>query len=624
MKSFISRALAVSSLFFSFILMPLATQAQVTDSESFDGIFPPTGWVNNGVGSLWVQRTNGTFPTCTPHSGPAMARFSARNQAPGTQEVFISPVVDYSGNVGGANPTFTLWVYRDGTSTAGDSVTIFTNTTNSLTGATRIGAVARSRFFILPVNELTEGWYEYTFNVPSTAIADTNYFLLNGTSLDGANIYIDDVSWVAYPELCTGAPVAGTISADQSVICGGPGDANLTLIGATSNFSGLSYHWQSAPTDTGPWTDFGTSDVTANTGTLSVSTYFRCYLDCSGSGLSDTTAVVLIQVNLNPPPVIAVAPGNLITYCTGYAPLTIVASGAATYTWTPNIAINNGVGDTALAAPVATTNYTIVGTDSAGCTGSAIITVNVRNTPNVNATTNNDTICEGASTNLQASIIGPGFGIQYQWNPGSVNGQNITVSPVATTPYVVSATSTQSGCVGLDTVLITVIPAPVVSFAFSAINQIVTFTDTSPVAVWWLWDFGDGVTSTQQNPIHIYGAIGTYTVTLTISDGTCASITTQTVVISQVGLPQLSDNVSFNLFPNPANDEVTVEFVLAEKTVSLEVINALGQMVLNDLLTPMEGTHYKTSLGLKNIAKGVYTLKITTGDASVIRQLVKN
>ncbi len=47
----------------------------------------------------------------------------------------------------------------------------------------------------------------------------------------------------------------------------------------------------------------------------------------------------------------------------------------------------------------------------------------------------------------------------------------------------------------------------------------VQFNDTSinsPVS--WLWDFGDGTTSTLQNPLHTYATIGNYTVTLTVAN----------------------------------------------------------------------------------------------------------
>ncbi len=46
-----------------------------------------------------------------------------------------------------------------------------------------------------------------------------------------------------------------------------------------------------------------------------------------------------------------------------------------------------------------------------------------------------------------------------------------------------------------------------------------TFTDTSTLAVSWLWDFGDETTSTSQNPSHTYSTDGTHTVTLTINGG---------------------------------------------------------------------------------------------------------
>jgi PKD repeat protein len=39
----------------------------------------------------------------------------------------------------------------------------------------------------------------------------------------------------------------------------------------------------------------------------------------------------------------------------------------------------------------------------------------------------------------------------------------------------------------------------------------------------WIWDFGDGQTSTEQNPTHTYAEAGIYTVTLSVIDGDCNS-----------------------------------------------------------------------------------------------------
>jgi beta propeller repeat protein len=64
---------------------------------------------------------------------------------------------------------------------------------------------------------------------------------------------------------------------------------------------------------------------------------------------------------------------------------------------------------------------------------------------------------------------------------------------------------------------------PVTDFTASPTSDIVpatiTFTDLSAgVPTAWLWDFGDGATSTEQNASHTYTAIGTYTVNLTVTN----------------------------------------------------------------------------------------------------------
>ncbi len=84
---------------------------------------------------------------------------------------------------------------------------------------------------------------------------------------------------------------------------------------------------------------------------------------------------------------------------------------------------------------------------------------------------------------------------------------------------------------------VNIISAPVASFTKSAAAGFapltVNFTDTStgnPVS--WLWGFGDGTGSTLQNPTHVYGAAGTFTVTLTATNAVTSSLASQTLVVS--------------------------------------------------------------------------------------------
>jgi PKD repeat protein len=88
----------------------------------------------------------------------------------------------------------------------------------------------------------------------------------------------------------------------------------------------------------------------------------------------------------------------------------------------------------------------------------------------------------------------------YFHNPGSIYGSRLAVQPDP----------------------VSVNEAPTATFAYSINGLTVDFTDQSADADGtiqsWSWDFGDGTTSTAQNPIHTYDADGTYTVSLEVTD----------------------------------------------------------------------------------------------------------
>ncbi|MCG3164529.1 MAG: hypothetical protein POELPBGB_00283 [Bacteroidia bacterium] len=120
--------------------------------------------------------------------------------------------------------------------------------------------------------------------------------------------------------------------------------------------------------------------------------------------------------------------------------------------------------------------------------------------------------------------------VAWYWNFGdgsTTTEQNPTHIYTVQGTYDVSLTVTDlNGCsdtlINLDMVVVTgSIPDFEIASTQGCDTLLVQFSDLSspPGSVLtWFWDFGDGTTSTQQNPSHIYQNAGTYDVSLTISD----------------------------------------------------------------------------------------------------------
>lgn len=145
-------------------------------------------------------------------------------------------------------------------------------------------------------------------------------------------------------------------------------------------------------------------------------------------------------------------------------------------------------------------------------------------TPPVVNLGNDTTICTGETLLLDA-----GAGAQhYLWNNGDTT-QTIDGSMPGT--YYVTVTN--YGCSSTDTIKVTVKPTLLPKFGWNLLNsclpQTVQFKDSSiscgVTIVEWFWDFGDGSTSYQQNPTHVYTANGNYSVKLRVKDNTGTTIT---------------------------------------------------------------------------------------------------
>ena len=145
----------------------------------------------------------------------------------------------------------------------------------------------------------------------------------------------------------------------------------------------------------------------------------------------------------------------------------------------------------------------------------------------------------------------------------------------------------------------------------------------------YVWDFGDGTTSTQAYPFHQYASAGIYTICLTAtstdSAGTCSDtyclfggfkVSTSNLMNSftvknpnaSVGVKENNIISSLNAFPNPMTDELTIDLLLANNSTKLfyTMVDALGKVVSQKSITDS-----KTVINTDQLEQGFYFLSFS-------------
>ncbi|AKB53000.1 cell surface protein (plasmid) [Methanosarcina barkeri MS] len=109
----------------------------------------------------------------------------------------------------------------------------------------------------------------------------------------------------------------------------------------------------------------------------------------------------------------------------------------------------------------------------------------------------------------------------------------------------------------LGTITVTEKPESVLPVANFTASLTVQFTDISTNnPTQWEWNFGDGTSSTEQNPVHVYGSEGTYTVTLVATNDAGSSYVRSMVIT----VTRLIPVASFTADPTEGSAPLTVQF----------------------------------------------------------------
>ena len=253
---------------------------------------------------------------------------------------------------------------------------------------------------------------------------------------------------------------------------------------------GTSYNWQLNGTNGGQY-------IPNNDGFIYV-----IGIDTNGCSNIDSLYIIVYPLPI-------VTAGADLFACSGTT-ITLQGNGILNYTW------NNGIVDGAPFIPIpGSYNYSVTGTDLYSCSATDSINVTIYANPIINAGID-QIICTGSAATLS------GNGAQtYQWNNSVVN--SLAFIPLQSASYTVIGTDI-NGCIGSDSVSVSIEPATDVSFIAPVIEGCAPLdasfmnTSTGTAGLNCFWDFGDGENGTDCSSIsHTYLTPGCYDVQLTIT-----------------------------------------------------------------------------------------------------------
>jgi PKD repeat protein len=174
--------------------------------------------------------------------------------------------------------------------------------------------------------------------------------------------------------------------------------------------------------------------------------------------------------------------------------------------------------------------------------------------------------------------------------------------------------------------------------------QFLDFSISSNPVTTWSWDFGDGTTSNEQNPYHVFAQPGVYAVSLSIEGDSCSSVITFELDTENpwnfnnnsgdpAKLGQSTNAVatreataafeSVKLFPNPAHNDLSVAFSSKQAgDYTLRISDLTGKTLQTSAQTAVIGVN-AARLNIGNLVPGLYMAEIRSGESVQTIKFVK-
>ncbi|MBL7940962.1 MAG: PKD domain-containing protein [Flavobacteriales bacterium] len=270
---------------------------------------------------------------------------------------------------------------------------------------------------------------------------------------------------------------------------------------------------------------------------------------------------------------------------------------------------NVGAGPTAIVALEAG-EYSVQVTSNAGCgTVHTNFTIEEPSAIEVTADAMPASCPATADGTIDLMVLGGEAPYTYQWS----NGSEESSIEVAAGTYTVEITDANGCSITPQEYVVSAGEGPEASIAVESstvmVDDEVSFYSASGAGIAHSWDFGDETTSEEAEPVHVYSTPGTYTVTLTVDDGTCSNTTSLEIVVeSTTGLPTI---VGATLNAWVSGDQFVVDHNFSgNDPVLVRILGSNGQLLQEHRLASAPA---RITLPTTDLPTGIYLLRISSG-----------
>lgn len=231
--------------------------------------------------------------------------------------------------------------------------------------------------------------------------------------------------------------------------------------------------------------------------------------------------------------------------------------------------------------------------------------------------------CNGGGNNgtAECSVLGGTPPYTFAWNT-QPSQTTQTASNLSAGIYNVIVTDA-NGCSKNSNVQVNYTPNPS-SFSYQTNQMVATFSVANSACSSFLWDFGNGNTSSiNPNPIITYASAGTYGVCLQCNGQPsscvqCINITVPSNTSGTIGIEDIQTESGFTIYPNPLIDIITIETENNNLNSNYVILNSIGQQVLSGQLIDIKNT-----IDLQHLSPGLYVIRIGETEKHSFK-LIKN